>query len=201
MRTNLMRALMTVCILFVVGCFEAWAQEQPSQSRFSHKGIKGAIGVGGFDNQFGEKLEEGGAGLLGLGYGFDDHFTLWATLFGVEHPGNAVRSVSNFAGLELNLQYRLLPQSRIQPFGKVGVGIYAFETEGTNTTFLGSGFALGLGVDWFFSRHFGIGAELMFKELDYSKMVERIGGRDVTTDLKPKLDGDATAFMITLTIQ
>jgi len=204
MRTNLMSVLITVQLLLVVGYVELWAQEQPQQpqpSRFSHKGIKGAIGFGSLENEFEGNFPDGGAGMLSLGYGFDDHFTLWGTLVGAGHPSNARHEKAGFAGLELNLQYRFLPQSPVQPFGKVGVGIYGFEEDGTNTTFAGSGFALGLGADWFFSRHFGIGAELMFKELDYSKMVQRLAGRDVTTDLNPKLDGDATAFMITLTIQ
>lgn len=203
MRKNLLSALVLLNVmLFLYG--DSRAQDQPAQpqpSRFSHKGIKGAIGGGTFESKFGGSFDDGGAGMLSLGYGFDDRFTLWATLLGVEHPGNAVRAVANFGGIELNVQYRLLPQSRIQPFGKVGVGIYGFEEKGSNITFLGSGFALGLGVDWFFSRHFGIGAELMFKEIDYSEMVQKMADRKITTELNPQRDGDAAGLMITLTIQ
>lgn len=203
MRKNLLSVWMISNVILFL-CFESWAQGPPSQtppSRFSHKGIKGAIGVGAFENYFGKKFDDGGAGLLSLGYGFDDHFTLWLTALGAEHPRTETHEKSNFGGLELNLQYRFLPQSRIQPFGKVGVGVYGFEKDGSNTTFTGSGFALGLGVDWFFSRHFGLGAEVMFKELDYSKMTERVGGREITTDLKPQRDGDVVGVIISLTIQ
>jgi opacity protein-like surface antigen len=206
MRTKLKRVLLTVHLLIVFGCLQAWAQDQPSQSpanssRFSHKGLKGAIAFGSIDSEFGEKFDDGGGGLLGIGYGFDDRFTLWLTLLGAEHPSNAVHNKSHFGGIELNLQYRFFHQSRLQPYGKVGAGLYGFEEDGTNTTFAGSGFAIGVGVDWFLSRHFAIGAELMFKELDYSTMIERGDGPDVTTELRPKLDGDAAAFMLGLTIQ
>ena len=198
---TLIRTLVLFGTLLGLGISTSFSQTPNPASRFSHKGIKGAIGVGSFENDFGQKFEDGGAGAVSLGYGFDDRFTLWLTALGVQHPGNAVRSVTDFGGLEAHVQYKLFPQSRIQPYGKVGVGLYGFEEEGTNMTFLGSGFALGVGADWFFSRHFGIGAEVMFKELDYSKVRQTINGEDVTRDLKPQRDGDAVGLMITLTIQ
>jgi hypothetical protein len=200
MNKNFLQAFILSGVLFWLGA-SSFAQTQPLVSRFSHKGIKGLIGVGSFENEADEKFKDGDAGVLGLGYGFDDRFTLWLTLLGVRHPETAERAVINFGGLEAHVQYKLLPQSRIQPYGKVGVGLYGFEEEGTNTTLLGSGFALGLGADWFFSRHFGIGAEIMFKELDYSKVRQTINGEEITTDLKPQRDGDVVGFMITLTIQ
>ncbi|MCG8603840.1 hypothetical protein MJD09_02435, partial [bacterium] len=73
--------------------------------------------------------------------------------------------------------------------------------QGSNTTFLGGGFALGVGADWFFSRHFGIGAELQYKNVDYSKERVKVGGQTLERDLNPRLDGRSVGLMFTLTVQ
>jgi len=83
----------------------------------------------------------------------------------------------------------------------VGVGIYAIQEDNSGLTFVGSGFTAALGLDYFFSRHFGIGAELQFKELDYSHRIENTPEGEQDTELRPQLDGQTTGFLITLTIQ
>ncbi|HEX9653426.1 MAG TPA: hypothetical protein VGA99_06925, partial [bacterium] len=83
MRRNLTVAMISLALVLFFRSVQA--QEQKPASRFSHKGIKAAIGVGRLENDFGEKLDDGAGGLLNLGYGFDDHFTLWMTALVVEH--------------------------------------------------------------------------------------------------------------------
>lgn len=193
--------------LLVLGCVltlsvgSSLAQEQESP-RFSHKGVKVALGLGGFNNDFGRELRDGEAASLSLGYGFNDRFTLWLTGVGVEHPQNTVnRSVTDFGGLELNLQYKFMPKNRLQPYAKIGVGVYATGEKNSSLIVQGAGFNLGAGLDFFFSKHFGIGAEVMFKQIEFDKQRVVVSGRDVVTDLPRKIDGESAGFMVTLTIQ
>lgn len=49
--------------------------------------------------------------------------------------------------------------------------------------------ALGLGADYFFSPHIGVGLEVQFKGQEYSRRSVKVDGKDVVTDVDPKLDG------------
>ena len=72
-----------------------------------------------------------------------------------------------FGGAEINLQHKFETRSRLQPYGKVGLGVYGLGEDGSDVNLIGAGINLALGVDFFFARHFGIGAEVMYKKLDY----------------------------------
>lgn len=196
-----------IAILFVVLLFTnpLTAQDKQPGSRFSHKGLKLAIGGGGnFENEFnrfGGTLKEGSGGFLSLGYGFDNHFSLWLTALGMEHPRLPNGAVTNFLGGEINLQYKPLTETRLQPYGKVGIGIYAMAEQDADTAFVASGFAASLGLDFFFSRHFGLGVEFQFKELDYFTRLDDLEGDTTDTVLNPQLDGKSRGIVLTLTIQ
>lgn len=191
-----------ILILMLMLSTSVFPQEEDPSSRFSHRGVKAALGLGGFENKFGQTFEEGEGGSLNLGYGIDDHFSLWIGVMAAEHPAQHDRdNVTNFAGGEVHLQYKFITDSRWQPYGKVGVGIYGIEEKHSALTFVGTGFAAALGLDYFFSRHLGIGAELQFKELDYSRRIENTPEGELETELRPQRDGKTTGFLITLTIQ
>lgn len=197
-KATLFFSLILICMTTFV-----YGQEEKPESRFSHKGIKIAFGGGGYENnfdEFGGKIEEGGAGSFALGWGIDDHFTLWLAGYGGEYPGAPVNNRNGgFGGGEINLQYKFLTDSRIQPYGKVGIGIHAIGQ--TGVTFVGTGFSAALGADYFFSRHVGVGVELQFKELDYGTRIDDVGGKDIETKLNPKLDGKTSGIMFSLIIQ
>lgn len=184
--------------------FSLYSQEQDQEqvSRFSHKGLKAALGSSAVEIIHERGLDEGEGGSLSLGYGFTDRFSLWLTLFGSEHPRlNGSEQKTEFGGIELNLQQKFEIESRFQPYGKVGFGVYALHEESSDVSLIGAGLNIALGVDLFFSKHFGVGAELMFKKLDYySERRETVQGT-LVTDLNPDLNGDAVAFMLTLTVQ
>lgn len=187
-----------ICYLGTV----SFAQERASESRFSHKGLKAAIATASFDMIDERGLEEGEGGSLSIGYGFSDRFSIWATFLGSEHESSIREgNLYDFGGVELNFQHKFETEQNLQPYGKLGFGVYALEQRGSNAVLIGAGINLGLGVDYFFSRHFGIGAELMYKKLDYFEQSEDVGRGDLVTDLDPNLNGDTLGFMLTLTIQ
>lgn len=179
-----------------------YAQEEEPKSRFSHTGLKAAIASASFDMISERGLDEGTGGALSLGYGFTDRFSLWVTLLGSEHPGkNSDNLMTEFSGIELNIQHKFETESRFQPYGMLGFGLYALAPEVSEATLVGAGINLGVGLDFFFSRHFGIGAELMFKKLDYfGQSVETESG-ELFTALDPNLNGDTVGFMLSFTIQ
>ncbi len=188
--------LMSVMMLYGHSLFA-----QPKQ-RFSHTGVKAALGFGNFDVPSSANSADDGAGMLSLGYGFSNRSTLWLSLIGTNSEAkSATRIVTEFGGVELAYQYKFRPESNFQPYGKIGVGAYALQENGTDPTLLGGGFNFALGADYFFSRHFGIGAELNFKDIEYISESRTVNGNEVVSDLRPHLNRDSRAFLITLTIQ
>lgn len=197
MKRQLLKGIILISFIMLYG-HSLHAQTKP---QFSHKGVKAALGFGNFDTPSGRSGEDG-AGMLSLGYGFSDRSTLWLTLTGTDNEANsATRIMTEFGGIELVYQYKFMPESKFQPYGKIGLGGYALQENGVDPTFLGGGFNFAIGADYFFSRHFGIGAELNFKDIEYVSQSRTVNGEEIVSDLRPHLNRDSRAFLITLTIQ
>ncbi len=178
------------------------AQEEGKPTRFSHTGLKAAISTVSTEMISERNLNEGEGGALSLGYGFSQRFTLWATVLGSEHRSTiGDNEIMNFGGAELSLQHKFEIKSRFQPFGKVGVGVYVLEEDQTEESLIGTGITLSLGADYFFSRHFGIGAEFAWKKLDFFKRSIQEADGEHIIDVSPSLNGDTAAFLLTLTVQ
>lgn len=105
-----------------------------------------------------------------------------------------------FGGAEINLQHKFETRSRLQPYGKVSLGVYGLGEDGSDVNLIGAGINLALGVDFFFARHFGIGAEVMYKKLDYFQQSTTTPEGDLITDLRPQLNGDTVGVVLTFTI-
>jgi hypothetical protein len=176
--------------------------QETEPSRFSHKGIKAMIGTGSFQVTSERNLEEGEGGCVGLGYGFTDRSTFWLTLTGAQHPqtDSTARNV-DFGGLELNIQHRFETRSRLQSYGKVGLGVYGLGEKDADVSLIGAGINLGLGLDFFFARHFGVGLEVTYKKLDYFKQSTKTPAGDLVSDIRPQLNGDTVGLLLTFTIQ
>jgi len=187
--------------VFIIGVFSLSAQEKKSGSTFSHKGLKVALGLGAFDNSA-SNLSDGQAVFLNLGYGFTDKSTLWLSFVGSEHPkksGNNIKT--EFDGFEINYQHKLRSESRLQPYGKIGLGAYQLKDRSSDGKVLGGGIALAVGADYFLSRHFGLGLELSYKGIEYSRRSEKVAGGDLLSDLNPSIEGESFGLMVTFTIQ
>jgi len=188
-------------ILFISASL--FAQEQKPESRFSHKGFKVSGGLGGFENdfdEFGGKLDSGGAGFLSLGWGMSNHFTLWLAGLGADHFSPTLnRNKGGFVAFEISGQYKFMTESNFQPYGKLGIGAYFIGQDGI--IFSGGGVSLGLGADYFFSPHVGVGLEVQFKGQGYSRRSVKVDGKDIVTDVDPKLDGKSSGVFLTLTLQ
>jgi len=178
------------------------AQDDHNDLRFSPRGLKASLSslsVGMTDER---NVDDGEGAALSLGYGFTDRFTLWLTLLGSEHNSKATgASQMYFGGLELSVQHKFQTDTRWQPYGRIGGGVYSLRNKGTDVELIGAGLTIGLGVDFFFSKHVGVGAELSFKKLDYFEERTPEAGGDFLKELNPDLNGDAGAFMLTLTLQ
>jgi len=202
MRIKSFRVVLSGVMGVFVLSFSVYAQEKSLASRFSHKGFKAAISSASFEMIDERELGEGEGGALSLGYGFTDRFSMWLTFLGSEHISvNGEGLLTEFGGVELNLQQKFEIESRLQPYGKVGFGVYALREQNSDFAMIGAGLNVALGVDYLFSKHFGVGAEFMFKKLDYYSEMQETEQGDLFTDLNPVLNGDTVGFMLTLTIQ
>ena len=199
MKRQLLQGIILISAVMLYG-HSLFAQPK---TRFSHKGIKVALGAGNFDMPSSTTPEEHEAGMLSLGYGFSDRSTLWLSLIGTgdNESRSATQMMTEFGGIELVYQYKFMPESKFQPYGKIGLGAYALQENGTDPTLIGGGFNFAFGADYFFSRHFGIGAEFNFKDIEYSIESRTVNGDEIVSDLRPHLNRDSRAFLITLTIQ
>ncbi len=198
------RQLLSKIILISALMLYSHSLSAQSKPRFSHKGIKAALGFGNVNMPSSANSGDDGAGMLSLGYGFSERSTLWLSLIGTgdNESRSATRMLTEFGGIELAFQYKFRPASSFQPYGKIGIGAYALQENGTDPTFFGGGFNFAIGADYFFSRHFGIGAEFNFKDIEYTKQSRKDSdGAERLSDLRPHLNRDSRAFLITLTIQ
>lgn len=171
--------------------------------RFSPRGIKGSFALGGISSTETASLDEGSYVALRLGYGFNDRVSLWASLAGSEQEWgkDSTRKDKDAAtgGLELGVQYTIPTASRVQPYGRVGLGIYSLEDTKSHDAWTGGGLNFAVGADYFFSKHWGVGAEMAYRGFDYTQ--GRIGKDGDFEDLDTPIDGDATSFALTLTVQ
>ena len=198
MKRQILQGIVLISALMLYGQSLS-AQSKP---RFSHKGIKAALGFGNIDMPSSTTSGDGGAGMLSLGYGFSERSTLWLSLIGTDNDSrSATRIVTEFGGIELAYQYKFRPESSFQPYGKIGIGGYALQENGMDPTFWGAGFNFAIGADYFFSRHFGIGAELNFKDIEYFSQSRTVNGNEIVSDWSPHLNRECMAFLIALTLQ
>ncbi len=202
MKSNILNVFLFANLFVLISVYSGYTQPENSTSRFSHRGVKVALASGSFDMSSERQLEEGEGSLISLGYGFTDRFSLWLSITGTEHSQiDKNNLISEFSGFELNIQQKFETHSRLQPYGKVGFGIYSLEEKDSDVSLTGAGVNLAFGVDYFFSNHFGVGAELMFKKLDYFSQRQKTEGGEFVSDLYPDLNGDIGGFVITFTIQ
>ena len=202
MRIKNLKVILSGVLAVSVLSLSVYPQEKSPASRFSHKGLKAAIGSASFEMIAERGLNEGEGGALSLGYGFSERFSMWLILLGSEHiPVNGGELITKFGGIEVNLQQKFEIESRLQPYGKVGFGVYALHEQNSDVALIGAGLNVALGVDYLFSKHFGVGAEFMFKKLDYYSKRQETEQGEFFTDLDPDLNGDAVGFMLTLMIQ
>ena len=193
--------LILVFVLMVMIQNIVIAQDSNNRPGFSNKGIKAALGSGSTDVISERGLEAGAGGALSLGYGFTDNFSLWLSLVGSKHKQTGSDVNLEFGGMEINLQQKFNAHSAWQPYSKVGFGLYGLEEKNSDNSLIGAGINLGLGIDYFFSKHIGVGAEFTYKKLDYFAQSRKTEEGDLITDIYPNLNGDTTGFMLTLTVQ
>jgi outer membrane protein W len=186
------------------------AQEgKTDSSRFSHTGLKASIAFGIASASSDLNLKTGNVLSFSLGYGFSNNLTFWLSYGRAKHQNkqttdsdavfnNPVRGNQYKA----DLQYKFRSQSRLQPYGKVGWGVYSMSEENVDVTKIGTGFAFAVGADYFFSRHFGFGVEVNYKILNYTEESRKVGDDEWKDfDLDPILNGNSLSIVITFTIQ
>jgi len=191
-----------ISLLIFVMTGACFAQSEPVP--FSHKGIKGSFGFGNYDHTQAAGLDENAAGSFAIGYGFKEHTTLWFGLSGGPHPRTEMPTLeTNFFVVELQFEYKFLPKKKIQPFGKAGVGFAGLlEQESVpEHILLGIALTFSFGADYFFSRHFGVGAEFRFLDIEYVREEFIVDGQTTGKDLNPGLNRDVTGFMLRFVVQ
>jgi outer membrane protein W len=148
-------------------------------------------------------LKTGNLSSLSLGYGFINTLTVWLSVGSAQHRNKSANDTkTSYVNFELGLQYKFRSQSRLQPYGKLSIGVYTLSEKNSDVTKIGNGFALVAGADYFFSSHFGFGAEVNYRFVDFTEESRKVGNDEYKTfDLDPALNGDSVSFMVTFTIQ
>ncbi len=197
------KAALLISVVLLNLAADVRAQDKKAVPEFSARGLKVSIATAAFDMISERDLEEGEGGLVSLGYGMSDKSSIWLAIGGTEHrSGNEdAGTATQFGLVELQLEHKFSAAERFQPYGKVGLGVYSLEPGDSRDGLLGLGMSIGVGVDYFWSKHFGIGAEVTVKKLDYIKRSQDVQGGELVTDLQPNLNGDTAGFLLRLVIQ
>ncbi len=172
-------------------------------ARYSHTGFKGAIAVGTVHPASKLHLDDASSAGLAFGYGIDPNFTVWLNLSGSEHERDpraaGGRRKTALGVAELAVQYRFLPVGTVQPYARIGLGAGILEETDTHNAKAGGAFSFGIGADAFFTRHFGVGAEVTYRSLSFSR--ERTGEKGDFREMEKNLEGHAAGIALSFTVQ
>jgi hypothetical protein len=192
-----------ISLLFVVlmACWLGRVAPAAASDKNSNIGLKLNFGLGSQDVAKDRNLEKGEAASLSLGYGVSQRITLWLGVDASKHQQELDPSRENdLVGIQLGMQYKFRPHEKFRPYGKVGLGTNFLGTEdGLSTVLNGGGVNWALGAEYRLARFLSVGAEVFWKDFDYTK--QRIGDdKNDFTDLPEPLNGNTKGIMINFTL-
>jgi len=167
----------------------------------SNIGLKLNLGLGSQNVAKDRNLEKGDAASLSLGYGVSQRITLWLGADAGKHRQESDPSREyDLVGIQLGMQYKFRPHEKFRPYGKIGLGANFLGTEdGQDTVLSGGGVNWALGAEYRLVRFLSVGAEVFWKDFDYTQ--QRIGGdKNDFTDLPDPLTGNTRGIMINFTL-
>lgn len=193
------RKMIFAITAFVVLC--AVMAPAKADDKNSNIGLKLNLGLGSQDVPAEQKLESGGAAALSLGYGVSQRVTLWLGMNGSNHVHELDKNrESKIVGVELGVQYKFRPYEKFRPYGKLGLGTYFYGVEdGAGTVLNGGGVNWALGAEYRLVKFFSIGAEVFWKDFDYTKQGKEGADGDFT-DLPEPITGNTKGIMINLSL-
>ena len=146
---------------------------------------------GDFDGNTMPTIDSGiGFGFI-FGYHFNSQFGLEIDWAGSGH--NSEGADIGFGEFSLNMRFSFLPEESTRPFLFAGIG--AFTLGDNSLTLGGTGYNLGLGVDFQTSEKNSIGLALIRKIITYDTIVKS----DVPLTLVGDLKGDTTSIRFDFT--
>jgi len=193
------KMILTLAALIAMGV--GAARPALADDKNSNIGLKLKLGLGSQDVAKDRDLEKGDAASLSLGYGVSQRVTLWLGAEVSKHANELDASIkSDFVGLELGMQYKFRPHEKFRPYGKLGVGTYFLGLDdGSGVLLNGGGVNWALGAEYHLARFLSVGAELFWKDFDYTQ--QRVGGDENDfTDLPDTLTGNTRGIMINFTL-
>ena len=143
-------------------------------------------------------IDENGGGMdLRFGYSFNPVFSLELTLGGAAHETNDVNTDMGFGEVRLFAHYRFMPGQAVRPYVKGGIGAYALTLKQPDieVTASGGGLPFGGGVDYFFNRHFSLGADFTFNVIQYNNIDVKSGPVTLSDDINE--DGSQASLALT----
>lgn len=191
--------------IFMVAALLAFSMGATLPARADDKnsniGLKLNLGLGSQDVTKDRNLEKGEAASLSLGYGVSQRITLWLGADVSKHQQELDPTRENdLVGIQLGMQYKFRPYEKFRPYGKLGLGTNFLGTEdGLGTVLNGGGVNWALGAEYRLARFLSVGAEVFWKDFDYTK--QRIGDdKNDFTDLPDPLTGNTKGIMINFTL-
>jgi hypothetical protein len=146
---------------------------------------------GDFDGTTMPEVDSGiGFGLI-LGYSFTPQFGMEIDWAGSGH--NSEGADIGFGELSLNMKFSFLPEGAARPFLFAGIG--AFTLGDSSLTFGGTGYNLGIGIDFPVADTNTIGLALIRKIITYDEIVKSDAPLTLVGDLK----GDTTSIRFDFT--
>jgi len=189
-----------LCVV-LMACWLGHVAPAAANDKNSNIGLKLSLGFGSQDIAKDRNLEKGEAASLSLGYGVSQRITLWLGADVSQHQQELDPNRKNdLVGLQLGMQYKFRPHEKFRPYGKIGLGTNFLGTEdGLGTVLNGGGVNWALGAEYRLVRFLSVGAEVFWKDFDYTQ--QRIGDeKNDFTDLPEPLTGNTRGIMINFTL-
>lgn len=157
---------------------------------------------GDFDGTNGPETDHGpGFGLV-LGVGLTNSFALQVDLNVSRHDASVFDdtpvSDAGYGAILFGFKQAFITDRPVRPFFRAGVGFFSFAIEDPiigDLDLSGNGFEFGLGVDYYLSDSFSIGAAINRRFVDY----DEVEVQGITEDLDPKISGDTTSLDVAFT--
>ncbi len=180
------KGLLILCAVISIATFSHTAMAESAAGNFT-------VGLGPVGNIYvvdsRPQLDPGVGGYVFFDYRWSPQFSTQFSVIVTTQDGTGISNGDNgieFLGIPtFDLKFYLLSTpSRWDPYGLIGMGVYAV-TEGTaknGTTAVGIGANLGLGTDFYITERFSVGLSAIFRSIG---LIDSVSGNNNGTALFP----------------
>ena len=195
--------LLIIAAIFSIVCVPAaWAHDVSRDKGFYMGATIGGATIYPEDNPNSDFQIEDGGGFFTIkaGYSFNRVFSLEFAAVGQGYETTDPTINASLGSLQVMAMYHFRPGHQFRPYVKGGLGGYGLQLQQNNVsaTANGGGVVLGGGIDYIFTRNFGMGIDFTHNIIGFDKVEVDFGGNTVGTEIDE--DGAMTSVGLSFNV-